>query len=300
MNERVVVEATIQVAPNVPEFPPASFTIETSGSLGFNFQATQSFVGGDNVVTLTSTDGLESRIQFFPPSINWKVSHNGRACLQRDAGPKLVYVTVGTPRDTTVLKHQVTQIRMERAVVQAGAANSLNPHEIVKTVIQAQGAFDLTQARDNAWRVPDLGGDCQSIVRFAEKVAKMVNVSGLFDHRHIYAIETAPTVAIEVPNTHGGLNDDERNHPTESWTLALIDDDNCCNAFEAVAKFTACGFTRYYAGGTTKVFGNKDDVLTVFAELSWSSGGVGCACVVEDTVVAYPPPPANPPIPPCP
>ena len=304
MNDPVVVEATIQVAPNVPDFPPVSFGIESSGPLGFNFQATQPLVGGDNVVTLTATDDLEPTIQFFPPSINWKVSHSGRACLDQDAGPNLVYVTLGTPRDSTVIQpqHQVTQIRMERAVVQGGAANSLNPHVIVDTVIAAQGAFDLNAPQDpgKAWLVPDGGGDCQSIVRFAEKVVKMTNIVGTFDHRHIYAIETAPAVGIDVPNSHGGLNEDIRSHATEPWELSLIDCDGGCNAFEAVAKFASCGATRYYAGGVPgSVFANKDDVLTVFDTLSWTED-IEDVCTVQQVTYPYPAQPPNPPVPGCP
>jgi len=107
------------------------------------------------------------------------------------------------------------------------------------------------------------------------------------------------TLSVVTGATHGGLNTDVRWHPTEAWSLALIDGDGCCNAFEAVAKFASCGELRYYAGGTTLSFVNKDDVLKVFDSISWVSGGSGCDCVIEQVVLSYPPLPPNPPTPPC-
>lgn len=155
---------------------------------------------------------------------------------------------------------------------------------------------------DNAWDVPDRpSAPCESIVRFAEKVAKMVNLPGTFEHRNIYAIETAPATAIEAPSTHGGLNTDGRMHPTQTtWGLALIDGDAGCNAFEATAKFTACGQTLFYAGGVPgAVFTNKDDVLKVFDTLSWIEF-VGGVCTIRENVFQYPDAPATAPTPPCP
>jgi len=132
----------------------------------------------------------------------------------------------------------------------------------------------------------------------------MVDVPGTFEHRRIYAIETAPSVGIEVPGTHQGLNEDVRTHPTEPWELALIDGDGGCNAFEAAAKFTSCGVMRYYAGGTETVTTNNDDVLKVFDSMSWiafAGRDVVCAqCTVQEDVYEYPDPPANPDPPQCP
>jgi len=185
---------------------------------------------------------------------------------------------------------------MKRSIEEAEAANSLNPHEIVETVIQNQGAFCLACARDNAWRVPELGGDCQSIVRFAEKVVKMVGVPGTFEHRRIYAIESAPTVAIDVNSFHGGLCQDVRTHASEPWTLILTDAGNGLNCYEAVARLTACGSTRLYPGGVPGVvLDNKDDLLNVFRALSWIENGT-----VQEDAIEYPDIPPNSTIPTCP
>jgi hypothetical protein len=140
-----------------------------------------------------------------------------------------------TPSDTFLPNHVVTQKRMERAVQQAGAANSPNPHEIVKTVIQAQ-VLNLDQFAEDgqAWTVPDIPGgvDCQSIVRFARKVGKQVGCPGAFQAIKVYATNTAPTVGIEVPIEQWV---DPIWHPNTLWVVSLISGGATpgCNAFEA-------------------------------------------------------------------
>jgi len=97
----------------------------------------------------------------------------------------------------------------------------------------------------------------------------MINVPGTVVQKNVYAIETAPTVGIEV-DPPGGLNNPARIHPVNrTWQLALIDGSNGCNAFEATARFGFGGVTKYYAGGTTGIFDTPSQVLTVFSSLSW-------------------------------
>lgn len=131
----------------------------------------------------------------------------------------------------------------------------------------------------------------------------MVNVPGSLERRNVYAVESAPALAIENdpadPFLCCGLNTDPRAiHPNGSWFLALVDGNGACNAFEAVVKFTACSETRLYPGGVTGVvFDNKDDVLRVFESLSWISSS---PCGIEQYVYQYPEPTLNPASPECP
>src|SRR5262249_21752484 len=159
----------------------------------------------------------------------------------------------GTPRNDSDSRFAVTQKRMERAIAVAGATGSLDPHTIVKKVIVDQGAFDLNGPKANEWEVPDSPSDCQSIVRFTIAVLNMINIPGPAVHKNIYAIETAPTIGIEV-DPPGGLGNPKRFHPNGIWDLTLIDGNGGCNNFEATAKFTDSGITKYYAGGTSLVF----------------------------------------------
>lgn len=301
MSESMAVELNIAVAP--ANAPSAQFVLSTQGPPGFDFSAAEALQGGSNLVTVTAGDLLEQKIQKVEPSIEWKLSHAGRTCLKQEASPTAVYVTLGTPRDPADPRHQVTQIRMERAVDFGSLAGTLNPHEIIQEVIWASGEFDLQQPRANAWDVPELRGDCQSIVRFAEKVAKMLNVPGTFGRRNIYAVASDPATAIENdpldPVDCCGLNSDPRGvHPNGIWLLALVDGNNGCNAYEAVAKFTACAATRFYPGGVPGlVVDNKDDVLWVFDSLSWISAS---PCGVEEVVYDYPEVVTSPFAPSCP
>lgn len=312
MGQPASVTVTFTLNPaNVPAQP---ITLTNTGPAGFHFNTTDQLLGGTNTLTLTSTDTIAPVIQELTAEFLWDLAIDGRTCFTDTSGPHTVYVTVGTPRDTTDPKHVVTMKRMERAVQQAGAANSLNPHAIVEEVVAAQGNFALVPPLPNAWNVPDVQeAACESIIRFAGKVVKMIDLPGTFEHKHIYVIETAADTAIEVPNTHAGLNQCQPNSPPECvgeprfhasqpWSLSLIDADGGCNALEAVGKFTACGESRYYAGGVPgAVFTNARDVLTVFDTLSWVEFvGVEQICTPREATFNYPGSPGAPPIPPCP
>jgi hypothetical protein len=117
----------------------------------------------------------------------------------------------------------------------------------------------------------------------------MVNVPGTIVQKNIYAIETAPSVGIEA-DPPGGLNYPVRydlpNHP--DWSLTLIDGDGGCNAFEATAKFTYAGVTKYYEGGVPGSFAtNPSQVLTVFQSLSWVGFTPQGVCTVRQVVYTY-------------
>jgi hypothetical protein len=63
-----------------------------------------------------------------------------------------------------------------------------------------------------------------------------------------------------------------------------------CNAFEATAKFSFNGITKYYAGGTSPnvgVFDNPDQVLTVFESLSWVDFDASNNCIVKQVIYSY-------------
>ncbi len=310
MDQNVTARLFVVVQP--ADAPATTYQlVGTSATAGFNFSDGVTLNGGINLISVTSDDKIEKIIRKSTPSIEWTFSGPPGGCeFSTTTGPHTVYVTMGTPIDWGFEEFTVTQKRMERAVQQAGAANSLNPHEIVKTVIQAQG-FNLLQfaPTGKAWEVPDIAGgvDCQSIVRFAKKVAKQVGCPGTFASKYIYAIETAPTVAIEHdtegPGPCCGFNVDRHVHPTnQSWVLSLVAGGGC-NAFEAAAKFTACGETRYYPAGTSKVHTNKDEVLYVFDTMSWVvEAGLPAICNLAPVapVFQYAPKPPQATVPACP
>lgn len=287
MNQNVGVELEFLVTPS--DAPSRSYTIKGTGPTGLNYESTINLPGGTVTIPLTSTDKLENKVQKLTGSINWVITKDSTNVLTVSTGSHTVYVTMGTPRNDGTVPNSVTQKRMERAVQVVAAAGSLDPHTIVKRVIQDQGAFDLSGAKVNEWEVPDSPSDCQSIVRFTAAVLNMINVPGTVVHKNVYAIESAPTRGIEV-DPPGGLNNPRRFHPNGIWLLALIDGSAGCNAFEATAKFTHGGVTKYYAGGTQGIFDNPNQVLTVFQSLSWIDFvrvGTVDRCVVQQVIHRY-------------
>jgi hypothetical protein len=285
MTQNVGVQLEFLVTPS--DAPSRSYKIKGTGPTGLNFDSTINLPGGTQVIPLTSTDQLATKVQKLTGSINWVITSNSQTVMTQSTGSHTVYVTMGTPRNDGTVPNTVTQKRMERAVSAVAGAGSLDPNAIVKTVIQDQGAFDLSKPQSNEWVVPDTGGDCQSIVRFTAAVLNMINVPGNLVQKNVYAIETAPTVGIEV-DPPGGLNNPPRFHPNGVWKLALMG--GGCNAFEATAKFTFNGVTKYYAGGTTGIFSNPDQVLTVFESLSWIGFDLvngQSTCVVRQVIYTY-------------
>jgi hypothetical protein len=296
MSQNVGVQLEFLVTPS--DAPSRSYKIKGTGPTGLNFDSTINLPGGTQVIPLTSTDQLATKVQKLTGSINWTITSNSQTVLTQTTGPHIVYVTMGIPRNDGTVPNTVTQHRMERAVQQVANTNTLDPNLIAKGVIGAQGNFDLSKAQANEWVVPDNGGDCQSIVRFTSAVLNMINVPGTVEQQNIYAIETAPTKGIE-DGAGGGLNTHVRINPNGIWQLFLIDfsapaDGSAgCNAFESTAKFTFNGITRYYAGGTTPVgdFANPDGVLTVFQSLSWTqfvTVGGQSKCFTRQAVYTYP------------
>jgi len=282
MTQNVGVELEFLVTPS--DAASRSYKIKGTGPTGLNFDSTINLPGGTTVIPLTSTDQLETKVQKLTGSINWVISKDGQDVMTQSTGSHTVYVTIGTPRNDGTVPNSVTQKRMERAVQAVASAGSLDPNAIVKKVIQDQGTFDLNKPQANEWVVPDTGGDCQSIVRFTAAVLNMINVPGTIVHKNVYAIETAPTHGIEV-DPPGGLNNPRRFHPNGIWILSLIG--GGCNAFEATAKFTFNGITRYYAGGTTTIANNPDEVLKVFESLSWVGFDSSGTCVVKQVIYTY-------------
>lgn|GEM_PF-1922894 len=319
MDSNVVIEAIIFVQPS--DLPDTPFRITCTGPQGFNFDQTVTLHGALNLSTVTSTDLLERRIQKLTADLTWRIELGGFSYVHEQTGPHTAYITMGAPRDTDQDPHVVTQNRMDRAVDWASRANSTKPHSIVQKVMQDVAPhFNLNRSSENAWDVPedllsappgqDPGVDCQSMVRFAENVAKMVNFPGTFEHVNIYAVETDPMTAIEDdPNCVPvdtcpccGFNSNLRVHPANpAWVLSLVVGGGC-NSFEATAKFTYCSETRYYPGGTTAVYEDKDDVLYVFDMMSWVVEGDLPACTLapEAPVFEYVPKPPYAAVPDCP
>lgn len=154
------------------------------------------------------------------------------------------------------------------------------------------------------------GADCQTIVRFGRKVCYMVGLGGggasgmTIEHVRIFAIETAPASPIEsntanavciceasdAPDCYWDLAwptcKPRRTHPAHpSWVLGMNSNPDSTrpggyNSYEACAKVTIGGVTKYYPGGVVPVppppppvavveKNSAAEILKVFYSLAW-------------------------------
>ncbi|MGB2986625.1 MAG: hypothetical protein WBE26_12170, partial [Phycisphaerae bacterium] len=296
------VDANLIIDVSPPDMPQFDYQITCSGPQGFNFDVVVPLESGLNFPDLTSTDKIDKKIQKITQELEWEIMKDGYSYLNQATGPHAVYATMGIPRDTGLDQHVVTQKRMERTVTEVGATGSLDPHIITLIVIQAQGRYDPDANRPNAWVLPDFPvdhrGDCQTIIRYAGKVLEMSGVPGTFQHVHVYATNGAPNTAIaaliDAPNPTGlctQLTDDGYiSHPENpTWKLFLEDEDGKPNCYEAAAKLTYEGTTKYYPGGVPgAALDIPLEVLHLFHALSWFEyeGGTWVKRGVE--VIVYP------------
>lgn len=177
-NQKITAKVTIEVSAGGP-----NGNVDISGTGLGDFSTNNVALpapGTRGDVTIQATNALENRILRREEPIEWtiRVAGGGAVLTSQKTGPHVVYQTLGTPRNTGDAKYTVTLKRIERAVATAGGATdangnpSVDPHTLIRHIIQAQGAFDLAGAKANAWTVPDSPSDCQSIVRFCIKCGK--------------------------------------------------------------------------------------------------------------------------------
>ncbi|MBI4718072.1 MAG: hypothetical protein HY763_09730 [Planctomycetes bacterium] len=244
-------------------------------------------------------DTLEQKIQKLSAPLDWRIDKGGCTYLRRRTGGPAghtVYVTLGTPRDTSIPQHVPTHKRMNRATIEVGDTDTLNPHEIVRRVLAAQGEYDLDAGRPNAWVVPDYPidhrGDCQTLVRYVGKVIRMSGVPGAFEQVRVFATLEAPAIpqlAVEGDPSFAGLCGPFISHPTHpDWRLFLEDGNGHANCYEAAARFTVGGTTTFYPGGIPgAAFASATEVLNSFAALSWFED-VNGVWVMRERVFVYP------------
>jgi hypothetical protein len=230
-----------------------------------------------------------------------------------ETGPHVVYVTLGTPRDTDDPLGVVTDARMQIAVARVAAAmTAAGPSapgpRIVHQLMKEEADFYLPARhydRPNSWRVPESwwlrpqGASCISIVQFVELVCKMIGLEGTVRTSAFYATAAEPFKAVR-----GGLGDPEVFKPGffgERWQLLLIDYSNSnsgqvgglggVNYYEAALEYDYRGKKYYYPGGTSRVYDTPDQLLRVFRTLAWVRYDFGLRdWMVMEVAATYAPP----------
>lgn len=251
------------------------------------------FAGGTRSVTLKSAEKLDQKIQEMDFAVGWTANKISVGFSPGVTSTKM-FVTMDKP--LTPRSPGVTLKRMRHAVTTTGAAASLDPHKIVKTVISAWSEFNLAVQFDNEWELADgkrypsgpkagqlIGADCQTIVRHTESVIKMVGCPGKTEAIVVWA--KVPTPAKGEENTWPSPNVVDPKQPHNSfrkadpkriaWVAGLVDSKGGLNKYEACLRFThpegsvAAGAMKYYPGGVSTVRFSANEVINVFSFMSW-------------------------------
>jgi hypothetical protein len=302
MDKPVEVEVEIEIDP--PNACAETGTLHGDGPGGMVFEKSGvSFSPGKSKITVTSDRNLEKKIQELNFSVNWSTRGTSVSIAPSQTANRM-YVTMGTP--VTPRWPGVTLKRMKHAVSATGAANSLDPHQIVKHVLSKWSSFNLSQVYDNEWELADdatdaagnlIGADCQTIVRHTESVIRMVGCPGKSEFIVVWAKVPAPAVGVEnpayIPNV---VNPPQRynsfrppNPAKATWLAGLVDGSGGLNKYEACLRFTypegspAASAKKYYAGGVG-VFISPNQVIRVFTTMSWIDGAT---LTIKGTIFTY-------------
>lgn len=295
----VIAEVALNVVPLTAPAAPVRLT-GTSPEPALNFDFAGTMRGGLNqALTLTSTGKLPDTIRALEdrPVVwalewgNWKheigrTRHN-------------IYVTIATP----LAPGEVTIRRMRTAVRLVGAVadrkGSLDPHPLVKGVMETWGEYNLRVQYENAWKLADdleTGAQCIDIVRFVNGLLQTVGCPGTATAIVVWARPGGPGDLV-TPNTpirsvwvHGGLNwlGPHPAHP--DWRAGLMDANGCPNMYEAALEFDYGGMLRYYPGGVPMDhdYTSVLDVLHVFQCLVWYTRVSGDEYNIEEILTTYP------------
>jgi len=303
MDKQVEIEVEIDVAP--PDACPKTGTLHGEGPGGMVFEKSGvSFAPGRIKLSLKSDRKVEKKIQELNFSINWS-AQGPNAPISPSQTANTMYVTMGNP--TTPRWPGITLKRMRHAVKATGAANSLNPHEIVKHVMSKWSTFNLQQVYNNEWELADdatdpmtgalIGADCQTIVRHTESVIRMVGCPGKAEFIVVWAKVPTPAHGEENPAYSPNVSDPKQwynafrpfDAAKAKWRATLVDGDGNQNRYEACLRFTypegssAASDKKYYAGGV----GRRDDadsVIRVFQSMSWKDDDTG---ILKDIIFTY-------------
>lgn len=264
---------------------------------------------------LRSSGTLGRAVRRIRRSVRWRLtlapgSAGAEVVALDTTGPHVIYVTLGTPKDTDDPVSAVTQPRMALAVERVASAMACvgeraSPPRLVHELMSQNGRYYLPNRhypRRRAWDVPESweleppGASCISIVDFVILLCKMVGLEGRVALAAYHARPDDPLRAVP-----GGLGDSPlyRQGPFgETWQLFLVDEHNTNNGheggaggmnyYEAVLAYEWRGRRYLYPGGTDYVFDRPENVLKIFRTLAWARWDPGAGdWVVTEVVQTY-------------
>ena len=282
MGEHITIEIELLVEP--PDAAPEVGSLIGTGPRGLSFKKNGiRFAGGRFSIEMMSTLPIPRQVSELSFAVTWQVSGVSVPVTPQTTRNK-VYVTIGPPT-TPSNRPGITLRRMREAIRAAGKANRMDPHSIAGQVLSRWGAFNLDVALDNAWELADdrrnargelVGADCQTIVRYTQKVLRMIGCPGLLEFVVVWAKVPTPAQGEQNPAYSPNVSDPPQWHndhrPYDSaratWLAALVDHGGRHNSYEACLRVSHDGVTAYYAGGVGRL-PDADAVIRVFASMSW-------------------------------
>jgi hypothetical protein len=227
--EKVRVKIEIELYPI--DLPSRDYKVRGKATWGnLDFELDAPLKGGKQELTLTSTQELPDKVVKLSGDINWGIEASWLPSMPADhSWGHVIYVSHGVPNDSaSVTESGITLKRMENAIKWIAAANSLDPHVIVDSLMghfpgytlesspKVPKAFDhpgfLTQPTDKggAWPMVDYeseSGECQAIVRLVRANLWQAGVPGAAKVMVVWA-EPASN-----PQKHEVKEDDWEAHP---------------------------------------------------------------------------------------
>src|SRR5262249_33142457 len=158
------------------------------------------------MVAMEASKPLGRAVRKIKQKIAWRLTlrpgtDTAETLYLGETGPHVVYVTLGTPKNTDDPLSVVTDVRMELAVERVAAAQkkvgmSASSPRLVHELMKQNGDY-YVPSRDyrgkSAWKVPETwqmqpkGASCVSIADFVGLVCKMVGLEGTVRTTAYYA-----------------------------------------------------------------------------------------------------------------
>jgi hypothetical protein len=260
-----------------------------------------SYGPGEPVFEVSSKGKLPIGVQQMDLDIDW--TFQAKSTTGSGTSQNTCFVTIDTPVNEGKPEDGVTFRRMSAAVQRVGDSGSIDPHEIVASLMGLLPYYTLQRSPSvpaefkhptyfnsvgGAWPIQDYltyYAECQAIVRFVRGILKQVGCPGEAKPVVVWAdpdVSGGATALEQELEKGGGLNGKRKKVGSKTWYAALADRDPVAvgrvftpanmgmNNFEACLRFTHGGVTKYYGGGAG-AFDSPQEVIKAFQALVWLS-----------------------------
>ncbi len=308
MGTKIQVEVTVEFVSSKARRGIKGKLIGDDPDLGIHFEKAVHFRSGVQKIKLISDHDLPNKVRLMDLRLVWSIEGSDISPFNIFSTSKVLafpivskhemFVTMNEPQTVNEFP-DVTYRRLQHAVKKVAETATIDPHAIVKHLMESFGRFELTNNPKNAWLLgdPNSEADCRTIVRYVINLLKMVGCPGeaycmiVFEKLSISfpSISNAKlgpgfrqllrepadvdfTVVAEPPpmaGPLGGLDRPQLIHPNGRWKLVLFDGDDGANVFEACLLFKHGGKSVYHAGGVGE-YGTPQEVIHVFSRLAWA------------------------------